>query len=62
MEFSRQKYCSGLPFPIPGDFLNLDIESAFLVSPALVGGPLTTRPPKAFPSKRLSKNKEKGKK
>ena len=27
LEFSRQKYWSGLPFPSPGDFPNLGIES-----------------------------------
>ena len=32
MEFSRQEYCSGLPFPSPGDLPNLGIE---LGSPAL---------------------------
>ena len=26
MEFSRQEYWSGLPFPSPGDFPNLGIE------------------------------------
>ena len=26
MEFSRQEYCSGLPFPSPGDLPNLGIE------------------------------------
>ena len=37
MEFSRQEYWSGLPFPISEDFLDLEIEPAFLVSPELVG-------------------------
>ena len=32
MEFSRQEYWSGLPFPSPGDLPNLGIESR---SPAL---------------------------
>ena len=32
MEFSRQEYCSRLPFPHPGDLLNPEIEPA---SPAL---------------------------
>ena len=32
MEFSRQGYCSGLPFPSPGDLPNPGIE---LGSPAL---------------------------
>ena len=42
MEFPRQEYWSGLPFPSPGDFLNLGIEPA---SPALRGGLVTTVPP-----------------
>ena len=37
MEFSRQECWSGLlPFPSPGDFLNIEIEPA---SPALAGDP-----------------------
>ena len=36
MEFSRQEYWSGLPFPTPG------IESESFVSPALVGRFLTS--------------------
>ena len=45
MEFSRQKYCSGLPFPTPGDLPNLGIESVSLVSPALAGRFFTSVPP-----------------
>ena len=30
MEFSRQEYWSGLPFPIPGDLSNLGIEPGSL--------------------------------
>ena len=41
MEFSRQQYWSGLPFPSPGELPNPEIESA---SPALVGGFFTTMP------------------
>ena len=26
MGFSRQEYCSGLPLPSPGDFLNSGVE------------------------------------
>ena len=37
MEFSRQEYCSGLPFPPPGDLPDPGIEPAFLVSLALAG-------------------------
>ena len=35
MEFSRQEYWSGLPFPPPGDLPNPGIKPAFLESPAL---------------------------
>ena len=35
MEFSRQEYWSGLPFPSPGDLPNPGIET---VSPALQSG------------------------
>ena len=33
MEFSRQEYCSGLPFPPPGDLPHPGIEPASPVSP-----------------------------
>ena len=33
--FSRQEYCSQLPFPSPGDLLNPGIELVSPVSPAL---------------------------
>ena len=42
MEFSRQEYWSGLPFPTPGDLPDLRIKPA---SPALAGGFFTTEPP-----------------
>ena len=42
MEFSRQKYWRGLPFPIPGDLPDSGIEPVPLVSPALAGGFFTT--------------------
>ena len=45
MEFSGQKYWSGLPFPTRGDFLDPGTEPTSLVSPALVGGFFTTEPP-----------------
>ena len=45
MEFSRQEYWSGLPFPTPGDPPNPGIEPASPVSPALAGGFFTTVPP-----------------
>ena len=37
MEFSRQEYWSGLPFPTPGDLPDPGIEPRSLVSPALTG-------------------------
>ena len=37
MEFSRQEYRSGLPFPTPGDLLDPGIEPTSFVSPGLVG-------------------------
>ena len=42
MEFPRQDYWSGLPFPSPGDLPNPEIKLAF---PALAGGFFTTEPP-----------------
>ena len=42
MEFSRQEYWSGLPFPSPGNLLNLGIKPS---CPALAGGFFTTEPP-----------------
>ena len=41
MEFSRQEYWSGLPFPSPGDLPNAGIEPA---SPALQADALTSEP------------------
>ena len=37
MEFSRQEYWNGLPFPSPGDLPDLGIEPISLVSPVLAG-------------------------
>ena len=45
MEFSREEYWIGLPFPIPGDLPEPGIEPKFIVSPALAGGFFTTAPP-----------------
>ena len=45
MEFSRQEYWSGLPFPTPGYLPNPGIEPAYLASPTLAGGFFTTVPP-----------------
>ena len=42
MEFCRQEYWSGLPFPPPGDLPNPRTEP---VSPALADGFFTTEPP-----------------
>ena len=42
MEFSRQEYWSGLPFPTPGDLLDPGITPASLASPASAGGFFTT--------------------
>ena len=42
MEFSRQEYWSGLPFPTPGDLPDPGSEPASLESPALSGGFFTT--------------------
>jgi len=42
MEFPRQIYWSGLPFPSPGDLLDPGIEPA---TPALAGRVFTTEPP-----------------
>ena len=42
MEFSRQEYGSGLPFPPPVDLPNPGIKPTSLVSPALAGGFFTT--------------------
>ena len=41
MEFSRQEYCNGLPFPPPGDLPGPRIELVSLASPELAGGFLT---------------------
>ena len=45
MEFSRQVYWSGLPFPPPGYLSNSGIELMSLASPALAIGFFTTEPP-----------------
>ena len=38
IEFSRQEYWTGLPFPTPEDLPNLGIEPTSPVSPASAGG------------------------
>ena len=42
VEFSRQEYWGGLPFPTPGDLPDPGIEPTSLVSPALASGFFTT--------------------
>ena len=42
MQFSRQEYWRGLPFPSPGDLPDPGIKLASLVSPALADGFFTT--------------------
>ena len=42
MEFSRQEYCSGLPFPSPGDLPDPETEPK---SPALLADTLPSEPP-----------------
>ena len=42
MEFPKQEYWNGLPFPPPRDLYNLGIK---LTSPALAGRFFTTEPP-----------------
>ena len=46
MEFSKQEYWSGLPFPSPGDLPNLGIEPG---SPALQADTLLSEPPVLIP-------------
>ena len=45
MEFFRQEYWSGLPFPSPGDLPDPGMEPVSLVSLALAGGSFDTAPP-----------------
>ena len=49
MEFSRQEYWSGLPFPSPGDLPDLGIEPR---SPALQADSLPSDPPGELPIKK----------
>ena len=42
LEFSKQEYCSGLPFPPPGDLPDLGIETQ---SSALQSDSLPSEPP-----------------
>ena len=45
MEFSKQEYWIGLPFPTLGDLLDPGIKAKSPVSPALAGEFFTTEPP-----------------
>ena len=45
MEFSRQEYWSGLPFPTSGDLPDTGLKPMSLVSPALAGEFFITSPP-----------------
>ena len=45
IEFFRQEYWSGFPFPPPGDLPDPGIKPASPVSPAVAGGFLTTELP-----------------
>ena len=45
IEFSRQKYWNGLPFPTPGNLPDPGIEPMSPVSPALGGRVFTAEPP-----------------
>ena len=42
MEFSRQEYCRGLPFPSPGNLSGSGTEPESPTSPALTGKFFTT--------------------
>ena len=44
MEFSRQEYCSGSPFPSPGDLPELEIKPMSLESPELADDSLPIEP------------------
>ena len=52
--FPRQKYCSGLPFPSPGDLPDTRIKPLFPGSPVLAGGFFTTSVKTRQYSKRLT--------
>ena len=45
IEFARQEYWSGLPFPSPGDLPDVGIEHESLMSPSLAGRFFTTESP-----------------
>ena len=45
MEFPRQEYWSGVPFPPPGDFSDPGIKTTSPMFLALAGGQFATEPP-----------------
>ena len=45
LEFSRQEYCSRLPFSPPGDFPNLGLQHISLTPPVLASKFFTTELP-----------------
>ena len=45
MGFPRQEYCSGLPFPNPGDLPDPGIKPTSLASSTMAGGYIITEPP-----------------
>ena len=55
MEFSRQEYWNGLPFPPPGDLPDPGIEPAIFASPALQADSLPLASPEK-PIKLISKS------
>ena len=61
MEFSKQEYWSGLPFPSPGDLPNPGIKPASPASPALAGRFSTTAPPGKPGDRVVIKSMKKGK-
>ena len=59
MDFPRQEYWSGLPFPPPGDLSHPRTKSTSLTSPAVAGGFFTTSTTCEAPRRRLvTRNKE----
>ena len=46
MDFSRQEFWNGLPFPTPADLPSPGIKPKFPTVPTLAGGFLTTAPPR----------------
>ena len=56
MEFSRQEYWTGLPFPTPGDLPNPGTKPTYLVCPALASGFFTTWEASKSPSVQFSRS------